>query len=149
MTDVILYIADLSSTLSLPYADQGTPCGFPSPAQDYVDKSLDLNRELIDHPAATYYVKVIGQSMIGAGINDGDIAVVDISLDARAGDIVVAFLDGEHTIKYYCPSHLYPGVLWLKPANKNYNPIRVTPSNNFRVFGVVTKVIKNIRRGKG
>lgn len=147
MTELSIYKASFEIKLKLPYLDGGIQCGFPSPAQDYIDKSLDMNRELIDHPAATYYVKISGQSMIGAGIDDGDIAVVDMSLTPRSGDVVVAFLDGEHTIKYYCPSPKNARVLWLKPANKNYAPIRVTEANEFRVFGVVTKVIKNIRRG--
>ena len=94
-----MYSADLSSELSLPFADQGVRAGFPSPAQDYMTDSIDLNRELIRHPATTFYARASGDSMKDCGIDDGDLLVIDKALEPRDGDIVVAFIDGEFTLK--------------------------------------------------
>ena len=96
---LIMYSADLSSELSLPFADQGVRAGFPSPAQDYMTDSIDLNRELIRHPATTFYARASGNSMKDCGIDDGDLLVIDKALEPRDGDIVVAFIDGEFTLK--------------------------------------------------
>lgn len=123
----------------------GIQAGFPSPAQDYVDRSLDFNRELIEHPAATFYAKVVGSSMIGAGISEGDIVVIDRAVDPEQDDIVVVFIDGEFTIKYIDFSELRHNRIWLRPANPDFRPIRVSASNDFRVWGVVVKVIKNLK----
>ena len=89
---LILYSADLSSELSLTYADGGIRAGFPSPAQDYLSDSIDLNRELVRHPATTFYARAVGDSMKGCGIDDGDLLVIDKSIDPHDGDIVVAFI---------------------------------------------------------
>lgn len=94
-----MYSADLSSELSLPFADQGVRAGFPSPAQDYMTDSIDLNRELIRHPATTFYARASGDSMKDCGIDDGDLLVIDKALEPQDGDIVVAFIDGEFTLK--------------------------------------------------
>ena len=96
---LIMYSADLSSKLPLPFADQGVKAGFPSPAQDYMTDSIDLNRELIRHPATTFYARADGDSMKDCGIDDGDLLVIDKSLDPLDGDIVVAYIDGEFTLK--------------------------------------------------
>lgn len=87
------------SKLPLPYAETGIQAGFPSPAQDYIDKSLDFNKELIQHPSSTFYAKVVGNSMINAGISEGDIMVIDRSLTPEQDDIVVALLNGEYTVQ--------------------------------------------------
>ena len=94
-----MYSADLSSELSLPFADQGVRAGFPSPAQDYMTDSIYLNRELIRHPATTFYARASGDSMKDCGIDDGDLLVIDKALEPQDGDIVVAFIDGEFTLK--------------------------------------------------
>ena len=94
-----MYSADLSSELPLPFADQGVRAGFPSPAQDYMTASIDLNRELIRHPATTFYACASGDSMKDCVIDDGDLLVIDKALEPQDGDIVVAFIDGEFTLK--------------------------------------------------
>ena len=140
-----IYKGGFSTPLPLPYADMGIQAGFPSPAQDYIDKSLDFNRELIDHPAATFYAKVVGTSMIDAGISEGDIVVIDRAVDPEQDDIVVVFIDGEFTIKYIDFSELARNRIWLRPANRNFKPIKVSAASDFRVWGVVVKVIKNLK----
>lgn len=90
---------EISPPLMLPLFSERVPCGFPSPAQDYVEDRLDLNKLLIKHPSATYFIKVSGESMRDAGISDGDLLVVDRSLSAVHGDIVIAAIAGEFTVK--------------------------------------------------
>lgn len=120
--------------------------GFPSPADDYLHDSLDFNRDLIKNPEATFYGRVSGDSMIEAGISDGDIAVIDRSLEPADGDIIVAFVNGEFTIKYLDLSHMDQGYIELRPANPAYSPIRIDADDNFRVWGVVVWTIKQWRR---
>lgn len=113
--------------------------GFPSPADDFVEKKLDLNEYLIKHPAATFFVRVRGSSMQGAGIADGDLLVVDRSLKPANDSIVVAFLEGEFTVKRV---KIKGKCLCLIPENKRYAPIEVTEDSDFLVWGVVVSVIK-------
>ena len=138
---LILYSADLSSELELLFADQGIRAGFPSPAQDYMSDSIDLNQELIRHPATTFYARAVGDSLTGCGIDDGDLLVIDNAIDPREGDIVVAYIDGEFTLKKV---KLEPdgSCLWLIPANDEYPPIKVTDENDFIIWGVLTYNIK-------
>ena len=138
---LILYSADLSSELELLFADQGIRAGFPSPAQDYMSDSIDLNQELIRHPANTFYARAVGDSMKGCGIDDGDLLVIDKAIDPQEGDIVVAYIDGEFTLKKV---KLEPdgSCLWLIPANDEYPPIKVTDENDFIIWGVLTYNIK-------
>ncbi len=117
--------------------------GFPSPADDYLQDRLDFNRDLIRHPETTFYGRVSGDSMIDAGINDGDIAVIDKSIEASDGDIVVGFVNNEFTIKYLDLTHKEEGYIELRPANKNYKPIRINDSDDFEVWGVVVWTIRN------
>ena len=138
---LILYSADIGSRQELAFVDGGIRAGFPSPAQDYMSESIDLNHELVRHPATTFYARAVGDSMKGRGIDDGDLLVIDKSLEPRDGDIVVAFVDGEFTLKTV---KLEPdgSCLWLMPANDDYSPIKVTEGNNFIVWGVLTYNIK-------
>ncbi len=145
MKEIEIYSSDLHTVLSMPYADGGIRAGFPSPAQDYIDRSLDLNRDLISHPAATFYARVVGVSMIDAGIDEGDILVIDRALTPRQGDIVVAFINGEFTVKYIDLSQQDFGKILLKPANDKYEPITISDNDEFTVWGVVSKIIKNLR----
>lgn len=145
MKELEIYQGGFKTKLSLPYADVGVRAGFPSPAQDYIDRSLDFNRELIEHPAATFYAKVVGDSMINAGISEGDIVVIDRSEDPRQDDIVVAFINGEFTIKYIDFSEIKHKCIWLRPGNPNYPAIKVSADEDFRIWGVVIKVIKSFR----
>ena len=117
--------------------------GFPSPADDYTHDSIDFNRDLIRNPDATFYGRVDGDSMIEAGICDGDIAVIDRSVEAQDGDVVVAFVNNEFTIKYLDLSHKEEGYIELRPANGAFQPIRIDDSDRFEVWGVVVWTIKN------
>lgn len=138
-----IYKPDLSHSLPLPFADMGVQAGFPSPAQDYLTESIDLNRELIRHPAATFYARVDGDSMIGDGIESGDILVIDRSLEPADGDLAVCCVDGDFTLKRIRLEH---DRVWLIPSNEAFDPILVTPDNRFEVWGVVTYTIKHQKR---
>ena len=113
--------------------------GFPSPAETYVEKPLDLNNLLIYRPAATFFVRACGDSMVDAGVQSGDILVVDKSLAARDGSIIIAVLDGDFTVKQF--RRWRDGSAWLVPANPQFQPINVTNRADFSVFGVVTACI--------
>lgn len=145
-TNLKIHPSVQSLKLSLPYADGGIKAGFPSPAQDYMESAIDLNKELIKHPASTFYGRVKGDSMIDANVHDGDILVIDKSLEPQNGDMAVCFIDGEFTIKYI---RLEKDVIWLEPANENYEPIKVTIENDFLIWGIVTYCIQNKRRKHG
>lgn len=121
------------------FIEGGISAGFPSPCQDYMEASIDFNKELIRNPSATFCARVSGNSMIGEGIEDGDILVVDRSVRPCDGKIAVSFLDGEFTLKKL---HIENGQLWLMPANPEYPAIHILPENNFQVWGIVTYVIK-------
>lgn len=140
-----IYSICLDSPLELPYADGGIKAGFPSPAQDYISGSIDINQELVRHPECTFYARVDGDSMEGMGIFDGDIVVIDKSLEGRDGDLVAAFIAGEFTLKRFrMDDDGRAG--WLMPANKRYKPIRVGADDDFRIWGVVVGVVRKIRR---
>lgn len=140
MNEIIFLTPDLSTELPLLYADGGIPAGFPSPAQDYVDGILDLNKELIQHPAATFYARVIGDSMY-PGIKDGDLLVVDRSVEPFDGCIAVCCLNNEFTIKRIDLSEKDKGVLRLVPDNPKYEPFIITEDDQFILWGVVRYVI--------
>lgn len=123
-------------------AQEGIHAGFPSPANDYMTQAIDLNRELVKHPAATFYGRVVGDSMIDAGVEEGDILVIDKSLDAQDGDMAVCFVDGEFTLKHL---KMHDGGISLVPANKMYPVIEIGEGTDFKMWGVVTYVIKKIR----
>ena len=116
--------------------------GFPSPAEDYLSDSLDFNRDMIKHPEATFYGEVEGDSMIGIGINEGDIAVIDRSIEAEDGDIVVAAIGDEFNIKRLDLSHKKDGYIELKSENPHAPNFRIDNAENFRVWGVVIYTIK-------
>lgn len=139
-----LFGADTTTRLELQYADSGIRAGFPSPAQDYITETIDLNRDLIRHPVATFYGRVVGDSMIEEGIEEGDILVIDRALEPANGDLAVCCLDGEFTLKRILikPS----GEIWLVPSNSNYRPIPVTEGNELIIWGIVTYTIKSNRR---
>lgn len=115
--------------------------GFPSPAQDYVEQTLDLNELCIRHPAATYFVRVQGDSMIEAGIFNGDILVVDRSLNPEHGDTVVASVNGEFTVKQL---QLRP-TIQLIPRNAMFSAIPISDESELSLFGVVTSVVKKLK----
>ena len=119
--------------------------GFPSPADDYRHDTLDFNRDLIQHPEATFYGRVQGDSMMEANICDGDIAVIDRSIQAKNGDVIVAYVNNEFTIKYLDLTHRKEGYIELRPANRNFRAIRIDEDDNFEVWGVVVWTFKKWR----
>ncbi|MDN6280039.1 MAG: translesion error-prone DNA polymerase V autoproteolytic subunit [Psychroflexus sp.] len=131
---------ELNESLVLPLTEK-ISAGFPSPAEDFLDLHIDLNKEFIKHPNATFFGKVSGDSMIDAGLNDGDLLIIDKSLDPKNNSIAVCFLDGEFTVKRVLRQK---DQLWLVAENKNYKPIPVYSENDFIIWGVVTTVIKKI-----
>ena len=140
-----IYSADLSSELDLPFVDGGIKAGFPSPAQDYITESIDLNKVLVRHTETTFYAKVSGDSMRDMGISDGDLVIIDRSIEAQSGDLVAAFLDKEFTLKQFKFDRANR-CAWLIPANPKYEPIKVTEDNEFLIWGVVTSCIKQFRK---
>jgi DNA polymerase V len=134
-----LFSVSTETKLSRPFIDQGISAGFPSPAQDFIDLSIDLNKELIKHPSATFFGRVRGSSMKDAGINNGDLLIVDKSMNPTDGKIAVCFIDGEFTVKRL---KVEKDCCWLVPENESYEPIRVTAENDFIVWGIVVYVIK-------
>ncbi len=145
MAKVHILQGDFAKRLELLFAP-GIKAGFPSPAEDYLHESLDFNRDLIRNPESTFYGRVEGDSMIEAGICDGDIAVIDRSLEAQDGDIVVGYINEEFTIKYLDLKHRSEGYIELRPANPNFRPIRIASEDAFEVWGVVIWTIKCWRR---
>ena len=117
--------------------------GFPSPAADYSQDSLDFNRDLIQHPESTFYGRVRGDSMSDAGINDGDIAVIDKSMEPHNGSVIVAYINNEFTIKFLDTTHCADGYIELRPANAKYPLIRIDENDDFEVWGVVVYTIKS------
>jgi len=136
------FTPDLTTLLELPLAGTAIAAGFPSPAEEYVEIALDLNKELIKHPASTFYARVKGDSMVDAGIQDGDLLVIDKALEPKEGAIAVCYLDGEFTVKRLTVQE--EGV-YLMPANAEFKPIRITEENNFLVWGLVAYVIHKPR----
>ncbi len=122
-------------------AQEGIHAGFPSPANDYMTQAIDLNKELVRHPAATFYGRVVGDSMIDAGVDEGDILVIDKALEAQDGDMAVCFVDGEFTLKHL---KIRDGRITLVPANDKYPSIEVDEGTDFKMWGVVTYVIKKV-----
>ena len=136
------FTPDFTTQLDLPLAGTAIAAGFPSPAEEYLDLALDLNKELIKHPASTFYARVKGDSMVDAGIQDGDLLVIDKALEPKEGTVAVCYLDGEFTVKRLSVQE--EGV-YLMPANAEFKPIRITEENNFLVWGLVAYVIHKPR----
>ncbi len=124
--------------VNLPLFGTKIPAGFPSPADDHLEATIDLNRQYVRHPAATFFVRVQGHSMIGAGIHNGDMLVVDRSLDAQSGAIVIAVVNGELTLKRLL---IAGDEVWLMPENPEFQPLQITDSMELQVWGVVAHVI--------
>lgn len=129
--------------LELQLFDSRIQAGFPSPAQGSFADSVDLNHELISNPAATFCARVIGDSMIDSGINEGDMLIIDRSIEPRNGDIAVVFIDGDFTVKRILINN---DELSLVPANRKYPVIKVPKESNFVIWGVVSHIIKKLNR---
>ena len=126
---------------SYPLFMDTVPAGFPSPADDYIDGKLDLNSHLIKHPAATYFVRAAGDSMLDAGIHDGDILVVDRAVEPRNDSVVIATVDGELTVKRLRKSG---AMVMLVPGNSSYEPLSIDGDTRFEIWGVVITVIHRL-----
>ena len=136
-----LFTPDHFNNIDIPFFDAGISAGFPSPAEDFKQQRLSLDRELIKNKEATFFARVSGQSMIDAGLDDNDLLVIDRSLEPAHNKIAVCFLDGEFTVKRL---KIENGELWLQPENTNYQPIKVDEGNDFTIWGIVTNVIKRV-----
>jgi DNA polymerase V len=136
-----IHTPDLAGSGQQVLFDAAVPAGFPSPAADYEQDALDLNKYLVSNPAATFFVRVAGDSMIGAGIHAGDLLVVDRSLEPRDKRVVIAVLNGELTVKRI---RIKTGKIMLEPENPDYAPREITPDTDFEVWGVVTSVIHKL-----
>lgn len=134
-----IFSAATESVLELPVISEGISAGFPSPALDFIDLTIDMNKHLVKHPATTFYGRVKGQSMRDVGIFDGDLLVIDKSLQPTDNKIAVCYIDGEFTIKRI---QIQKDCIWLIPENEAYQPIKVTADNDFIIWGMVTHVIK-------
>ena len=133
-----VFSIDQETSLDIPFSHNQVPAGFPSPAQDYIDLDLDLHNYLVKNPSSTFCVRVTGESMRDAGINSGDIMLVDRSLDPKNRSIVLAVVDNEFTVKRVNVSE---EGLFLMPENADFNPIKITSEMNFQVWGVITYII--------
>jgi DNA polymerase V len=134
------YIPDNSSKIELPFFDVGISAGFPSPADDFIELTIDLNREFIKHKDTTYFARVKGHSMKNVGITDGDLLIIDKSLEPQNNKIAVCQIDGEFTVKRI---KIEKDIVWLIAENEDYEPIKVTPENNFMIWGIVIHSIKS------
>ena len=130
--------ADTGSNLEIS-AVGGIKAGFPSPADDFSDLSIDLNKELVKHPYSTFYARANGNSMKDAGIGDGDLLVIDKSIEPTDGKVAVCYIDGEFTVKRI---RLEKDCCWLVAENQAYQPIKITEANDFVIWGIVTHIIK-------
>ena len=132
------YSAETTTELKIPLFESGVSAGFPSPADDYLDLPIDLNEFLIKHPAATFYVRVKGNSMEGAGIRNGDLLIVDRAEEPRNKSSVLGIIDGEFTVKRIKKKG---SDLYLMPDNPEFKPIKINDNMDFQVWGVVTYVV--------
>ncbi|MEZ4810303.1 MAG: translesion error-prone DNA polymerase V autoproteolytic subunit [Allomuricauda sp.] len=139
-TDSLTFFSpDKEQSLKIPLSINTVSAGFPSPADDFKQKRISLDNTLIKNKEATFYARVSGKSMIGAGLDDGDLLVIDRSLEAEHGKIAVCFLDGEFTVKRL---HIEKNSITLMPENESYKPIKVPKDSDLLIWGVVTYVIK-------
>jgi DNA polymerase V len=138
--NIDIYSSQTDTELNLPLFE-GVRAGFPSPAADFIDVSIDLNKHLIKHPSATFYARAKGDSMKDAGIFDGDLLIVDKSIDPADGKIAICFVNGEFTVKRIKKEK---DGLWLIPANAAYQPIKMEEGSSLIIWGIVTHVIKSL-----
>lgn len=137
--NINIFTPESGEGLELPLSGERVAAGFPSPAEDYASLNLDLNKELIKNPASTFYAKVSGLSMVDEGINDGDLLVIDKSIEPYDGCLAVCYIDGDFTLKRF---EKHQGYGMLIPANREFSPIKVTADNDFCIWGIVTYIIK-------
>jgi DNA polymerase V len=136
-----IYQPQTRTSLALPLFTCPVSAGFPSPAEDFLEGQLDLNRHLIKNPIATFFVRVTGDSMVGAGIHSGDLLVVDRSLEPRDGQVAIAVVDGELLVKRL---RWRKSRLFLEAEHPDYPPLQIREAMNFEVWGVVTHSIHSL-----
>jgi DNA polymerase V len=137
----ILELSQLPTLVNLPLFGSKIRTGFPSPADDHLEATIDLNQHYVRHPAATFFVRVQGTSMIGAGIHSGDMLVVDRSLEAKSGSIVIAVVNGEMTLKRLL---LSGDEVWLMPENPDFQPLQILDGMDLQLWGAVAHVIHSL-----
>ncbi len=135
------FTPDETESLGIPISNNTISAGFPSPAEDFKEKRISLDNSLIKNKEATFYARVSGKSMIGAGLDDGDLLVIDRSLEVEHGKIAVCFLDGEFTVKRL---QIEKDAITLLPENEKYKPIKVSKESDLLIWGIVTYVIKEV-----
>lgn len=138
---ITFFIPDFENSNELPFIAGGIKAGFPSPAADFDETKISLDNVLIKNREATFYAKASGTSMIGAGIDDGDVLVIDRSIEPQNNKIAVCFIDGEFTVKRI---KIEKDGLYLMPENTAFHPIKITEDNNLIIWGIVTYVIKSV-----
>lgn len=135
------FVPDEEREEAIPISNNAVSAGFPSPADDFKEKRISLDNTLVKNKEATFYARVSGKSMIGAGLDDGDLLVIDRSMEPEHGKIAVCFLDGEFTVKRL---HITKSTITLMPENDSYKPIKVSKDSDLLIWGVVTYVIKAV-----
>lgn len=140
-TKLTFFLPDLDNPIELPFITAGIKAGFPSPAADFDGTKISLDAVLVKNREATFYAKASGTSMTGAGIDDGDVLVIDRSLEPRNNKVAVCLLDGEFTVKRIKVSK---DEMLLMPENKAFEPIKITEENQLIIWGIVTYVIKKM-----
>jgi len=133
------FVPDANHPEGLPFVAGGIKAGFPSPAADFEEDKISLDQMVVKHKEATFYARVKGNSMTEAGINDGDILVIDRSLEPHDNKVAVCYIDGEFTVKRIKKDK---DCVWLMPENPNFAPIKVTEENELIIWGIVTHVLK-------
>ena len=136
-----IYHSQIKTNYSIPLYFCPVSAGFPSPAEEYLEGQLDLNQHLIPHPLATFFVRVSGDSMMGAGIHEGDLLIVDRSLEARDGKVVIAVVNGELLVKRLKYDGNQPSLVAEHP---DYPELKITEVMDFQIWGVVTNVIHSL-----
>lgn len=139
--EVFTFYKSIQGIIKLEFVEEGISAGFPSPADDFKNKRISLDEELITDVNSTYYARVSGESMIDAGLDDNDLLVIDKSIPPRDGKIAVCCVDGEYTVKRL---KITDECVYLMPANENYKPIKVTEEKQLLIWGIVTYVIKKV-----
>ena len=134
------FLPDAENNLEMPYISSGIKAGFPSPAADFDGSRISIDQIVVKNQTATFYAKANGSSMIGAGIDDGDILVIDKSIEPQDGKIAICQIDGEFTVKRI---KIEKDVVWLLAENEEYKPIKVTEENELMIWGIVLHSIKS------
>ena len=140
-TALHFYSPDTNNEADVWLVGEGISAGFPSPADDFKEERISLDKAVVKNKAATFYARVAGQSMVGAGLDDGDLLVIDRSLEPQDGKIAVCFVDGEFTVKRL---KVAEDCVWLMPENEQYKPLQVTEDNALIIWGIVTHVLKTV-----